>query len=662
MASDDADDEMLVAPTLSDHPPKKIKRRKAEIMRGRRADGSDRPAILICGETESFRRLARSQVLASDSIIEIGCSYGLATESLAARAQRVLAVDVSEDALQRAAERCARFDNVQLANLDATRELPRLLRMAREMSASVLFLDINGDRPARAVAPLLQHLRASLSPAIIVVKNRELFDAAQEHERMYQAQAMTHSEEQQRLDAAELPAGATFWRNALLAASAAASATRPAQNEGSGQPARPPSAAAASDFGHPADSAADRELIAEWRATAGTHAVATVLYSEPSTMGAGMRVEVRERPGGWRTMHQVSDDTFSRHEIMNGIARIEGATGGAVVDDSAPVVVVSEYLRTMAAVAFAALERSHSAVVEDDDSGAESLDAPGESSRRPPRFLFLGLGAGILPRLVAHHYPASEIVAVEYDDAVSDAARRHMRLDEGRVQIVRADALQWVEHRAAEAAGAAEEATGAEGIGAEATGAEGEGAEIAAERSSFDAVLIDVFDEHNACPPAFYSDGFLSAVASITSDTAVVVHNLHDGSKALNVEAERAWAAYTAAFGASCCCRLAALDSKPWAGNTIIGATRDGSNTRDFFAPGGIGAAAATAREDLGVAFDLAARCKPSSPAAVAAARKAVQPRAATSKRKTTGTKSRAVSDLFRPDSLGGGTTEGTTW
>ena len=260
----------------------RVKRRKAEIMRGR--GPSQPPAILLCGETESFRRLARSQVLSTDEVIEIGCSYGLATELLAARAHKVLAIDVSEDALRRSAERLQRFDNVRFENLDATRERPRLWRIASQMATTVLLLDINGDRSSTAVAPLLSDLQDELQPTVMIVKNRQLYEAAEEHQLACRGQGGAVNG----ADVAKLPSSHDFWHSTTAAATAAA-------EKGARDHRRPTGDAPLPTAGHPADSAHDRELLSQWRATAGSHATATTLFSAPSAMDARMRVEVRAR-------------------------------------------------------------------------------------------------------------------------------------------------------------------------------------------------------------------------------------------------------------------------------------------------------------------------------------------------------------------------------
>ena len=128
--------------------PISVPRRKAELLRGR---GGDRPAILLCSETESFRLLARSQLLPTDAVLELGCSYGEATALIAKRAASVLAIDVSADAIERAAVRCAGQPNVRFNRLDCVKRQAQLLDEAVAAEISAVFIDINGNRASKVI-------------------------------------------------------------------------------------------------------------------------------------------------------------------------------------------------------------------------------------------------------------------------------------------------------------------------------------------------------------------------------------------------------------------------------------------------------------------------------------------------------------------------------
>lgn len=68
--------------------------------------------------------LAALPAAAYRSALELGCSIGVFTALLAPRCERLLAVDVSEDALERARRRCAPFPHVAFSAVDLSRDFP----------------------------------------------------------------------------------------------------------------------------------------------------------------------------------------------------------------------------------------------------------------------------------------------------------------------------------------------------------------------------------------------------------------------------------------------------------------------------------------------------------------------------------------------------------
>ncbi len=64
----------------------------------------------------------------------------------------------------------------------------------------------------------------------------------------------------------------------------------------------------------------------------------------------------------------------------------------------------------------------------------------------PQRFLVIGLGGGTLPAFLRHHYPASEIDAVEINPEVAAAAKNHLGFHEDeRMRIHIADGRHFIE-------------------------------------------------------------------------------------------------------------------------------------------------------------------------------------------------------------------------
>ncbi|MGI8555806.1 MAG: class I SAM-dependent DNA methyltransferase [Pyrinomonadaceae bacterium] len=59
-----------------------------------------------------------------DSAFEIGCSIGVLTAQLAKRCKKLLAIDVSEKALEQAKKKCENLPNVRLEIMDVSKKFP----------------------------------------------------------------------------------------------------------------------------------------------------------------------------------------------------------------------------------------------------------------------------------------------------------------------------------------------------------------------------------------------------------------------------------------------------------------------------------------------------------------------------------------------------------
>ncbi len=88
---------------------------------------NDDPWDFAASEYEAGKYAATLAALPSEnyaSAFEIGCSIGVLTEQLAERCGKLLAVDVSEKALEQAARRCENLPNVCLKILNISEEFP----------------------------------------------------------------------------------------------------------------------------------------------------------------------------------------------------------------------------------------------------------------------------------------------------------------------------------------------------------------------------------------------------------------------------------------------------------------------------------------------------------------------------------------------------------
>lgn len=151
-------------------------------------------------------------------------------------------------------------------------------------------------------------------------------------------------------------------------------------------------AALASD-GYRFDDPADWRSAREWSTTG------ELLFSQPSSIGAGCLVQVRGHSAGWRTLRFVLPGGGGSVQSVHRLA------GAGTRDEQA---IANEYLKTMAAATLLAFRRRRQAAATD-------ATAAGGGSPPPPRLLLLGLGGGSLVSLFGCLYPGAEIVAVELD-------------------------------------------------------------------------------------------------------------------------------------------------------------------------------------------------------------------------------------------------------
>jgi SAM-dependent methyltransferase len=140
------------------------------------------PCIIVCGETQDFRYLARTQLRsdASGVIIELGCSTGACTKILLDQMEAgccVFGVDVSKSIIQDcAANNAEAFESGRLALhhcdvLSTQRSLSDFL----PSGSKIAFVDINGDRPGREVMDFVIKRMLVELPSLeqVVVKNRD---------------------------------------------------------------------------------------------------------------------------------------------------------------------------------------------------------------------------------------------------------------------------------------------------------------------------------------------------------------------------------------------------------------------------------------------------------------------------------------------------------
>lgn len=260
----------------------------------------------------------------------------------------------------------------------------------------------------------------------------------------------------------------------------------------------------------------EREYLKSWRSSSRSTSSCPPqrLFAMPSTLDPTATVEICDRGNGWRTMGIHGGVTKS---IFHSIFKVDPIT-----QHVEPTVVVLEYVKTMLA-AF--------------------LGATNTSPRTKPsmRSAHLGVASGTLLRLLAHHFPESQHVAVEIDNGVVAALERLLPPFSSNIEIRQEDALFF-------------------------------GRLSSYENDTifpFDVVFMDVFDEKLLHPPSFYSNEYLKHLYEVVlNKTGIVVCNLHSGGKKRDACIQAAYQAYSEVFPRVLL--FDSVDSRPNGGNTIL--------------------------------------------------------------------------------------------
>ncbi|KAL7458177.1 hypothetical protein ACHAWC_009738 [Mediolabrus comicus] len=304
-----------------------------------------------------------------------------------------------------------------------------------------------------------------------------------------------------------------------------------------------------------------------WKATGGVGKSESLIYSVPSTLDPLASVEVRERAGGWCTLGFVGGIQKSSIRHGNFKMKADGA-GHRYIDSS---VMVFEYLRSMAAMALVGLEyrRLHP-------------DTNGDKTKVNLSCLYLGYGAGSLPRFMASLLHGGNHLAIELDEGVVTAAHQcgllnhSLSSDSTSIELQVGDALNY---------------------------------KRAANSDPFDIVFIDIFDDDNMLPPEFYSTEFLQNVVLHNHlgghSSGIVIHNFHTGGKALRSQLADAIKNYRDVFSTTL--TVESIDSRHTGGNTILLATNKrrldaSSETLSWRLAGKM------AQQHSGINFDVIAR------------------------------------------------------
>lgn len=142
--------------------------------------GTESKRVLVVGDTLLYRDLATSDVLPTDTVVDVGCSRGHTTALIAAAgAEMVLGVDIGVDCIatcQRNHAAAMATGNLRFHCADIFAPDARTwAESSGAGKATVLFLDIGGNRDYLAVANALRVCRSFMpNLRLVVVKCKEL--------------------------------------------------------------------------------------------------------------------------------------------------------------------------------------------------------------------------------------------------------------------------------------------------------------------------------------------------------------------------------------------------------------------------------------------------------------------------------------------------------
>ena len=141
---------------------------------------------IVCPFTTEFRQLA-TLIPANTLVLEIGCSYGKATEILAnslEMSSQVVGIDISKETITSASKE---YPHIKFVQADCLRDPMSTLRVHEELCALhtdltdlVVFVDIGGNRELESLVVLLPWIEKQLNPTTIVVKSETLHAAVTE--------------------------------------------------------------------------------------------------------------------------------------------------------------------------------------------------------------------------------------------------------------------------------------------------------------------------------------------------------------------------------------------------------------------------------------------------------------------------------------------------
>ncbi|XRB00353.1 CCHC-type domain-containing protein [Pycnococcus provasolii] len=152
-------------------------------------DANNLPLVVICPDTRTFRHLAQAFAQKDDRILEIGSSWGVATNIIHQQGAWVLGVDSSAEGIEASRKK---YPDCQFELLDCLQDMHRLKALADKHSCNKVCVDVGGDRSLDVLAMLLPFVEQEMKPDVCVVKCEEMHAHAVEHGRLSHPEYAEH--------------------------------------------------------------------------------------------------------------------------------------------------------------------------------------------------------------------------------------------------------------------------------------------------------------------------------------------------------------------------------------------------------------------------------------------------------------------------------------
>ena len=151
--------------------------------------------VIVTRTTSHYRLLAASQLISTDSVLEIGCSNGEASLVIAKYVEKgsLIGIDVSTEMIQQAQEKFRDLgkSNVSFHVVDPFGDPKRALEIATKHKSQnnsdddgddrlVVFIDIGGNRDLESVVKMLHWVETKLNPRLCIIKSEAMVDQIQQ--------------------------------------------------------------------------------------------------------------------------------------------------------------------------------------------------------------------------------------------------------------------------------------------------------------------------------------------------------------------------------------------------------------------------------------------------------------------------------------------------